>query len=157
MTITLSSNAFEAGKPIPQKHTADGQNLSPALTWSNLPEGTQQLALIIDDPDAPRDEPFVHWVLYGIPAAIEELPEGIPKEETLSEPIQGVQGTNDFGQIGYGGPAPPRGHGTHHYHFTLYALDDSPDLKAGLTKQDLLKAIDGHVLARGELVGTYER
>jgi Raf kinase inhibitor-like YbhB/YbcL family protein len=157
MTITLSSAAFDANQSIPQRHTADGVNLSPPLSWSGLPEGAEQLALIVDDPDAPRDEPFVHWVIYGIPVEADRLPENVPSDQKLSAPVLALQGVNDFGNTGYGGPSPPKGHGVHHYHFKLYALDQDLNLAPGLTKQRLLEKIQGHVLAEGELVGVYER
>ncbi len=122
-----------------------------------MPEGTKQLALIVDDPDAPRDEPWVHWVIYGLPGELEGLPQDLPHAKTLSEPIHAVQGVNDFKKTGFGGPAPPKGHGVHHYHFKIYALNEALDLEPGLTKQQLRAAMNGHILAEGELVGTYER
>lgn len=114
MTIRIVSGAFEANGPIPERYTADGENVSPPLSWSELPQGTQQLALIVDDPDAPRSEPFVHWVIYGIPATAEGLAEGIAPDRMVSGPVKAKQGVNGFGELGYGGPAPPKGHGTHH-------------------------------------------
>lgn len=149
MAIQLSSDAFEAGGPIPKKHTGEGADVSPPLDWTGLPEGTRELALICDDPDAPRPRPWVHWVVYGIPADLTGLPEG---------GAQGVtEGKNDFGRTGYGGPMPPRGHGVHHYRFRIYALDTELDAAAGLTREQLLAAMEGHVISEGELVGTYER
>jgi Raf kinase inhibitor-like YbhB/YbcL family protein len=157
MMITLASPAFEADSPIPEKYTADGIDVSPPLEWSKLPQGTQEVALIMDDPDAPRDEPFVHWVIYGIPNNARGLPEGLPPERTLTDPVTAQQGRNDFTNVGYGGPAPPPGHGTHHYHFKLYALGRTSGFEPGLTKEQLLDAMQGRILAQGELVGTYER
>lgn len=157
MTIKLTSPAFNANVPIPKKHTADGANVSPPLTWEELPPGTQQLALIVDDPDAPREEPWVHWVIYEMPSGLTRLPEDVPKDDSVGDPLEAVQGVNDFGETGYGGPAPPKGHGVHHYHFKLYALDQELDLKPGLSKSQLLEAIKDHILAQGELVGPYER
>jgi Raf kinase inhibitor-like YbhB/YbcL family protein len=149
MAIRVSSPAFEAGDAIPKRHTGEGQDVSPALRWTGLPEGTREIALICDDPDAPTPRPFVHWVVYKIPADREGLPEG---------DTQGaLEGTNDFGRTGYGGPMPPRGHGIHRYHFKVYALDAELEGDAGSTRDRLLDAIEGHVLAEGELVGTYER
>lgn len=156
-TLTVSSEAFEANQPIPKRYTGDGEDVSPPLRWSGVPDGAASLALICDDPDAPMDEPFVHWVLYSLPANVDGLPEGVATEQTLDDPSGARQGKNNFDKVGYGGPAPPPGHGTHHYHFKLYALDTQPDLPPGATKQELLKAIEGHVLAAGELIGTYER
>lgn len=160
MTIELTSTAFADGEPIPKKHTADGEDVSPPLSWSNLPEGTKELAVICDDPDAPSEQPWVHWVLYNIPPDVTSLPEGVAPAERPDQPQGARQGKNSFpeGQtIGYRGPAPPSGHGPHHYHFRIYALDADLDLEPGLTKARFLKAIEGHILAQGELVGTYER
>jgi Raf kinase inhibitor-like YbhB/YbcL family protein len=149
MAIQVSSPAFEPGDTIPKKHTGEGQDVSPVLRWTGLPEGTREIALICDDPDAPMPRPFVHWVIYKIPADRGELPEG--------DPQGALEGTNDFGRTGYGGPMPPRGHGVHHYHFKVYALDAELEAAAGSTKDRLLEAMEEHVLAEGELVGTYER
>lgn len=151
MTLTVTSTAFKAGERLPKKHAykGEGENVSPPLAWSGAPEGTKELALICDDPDAPRDEPWVHWVLYKIPAGTTSLAEG-------SRGV-GLEGETDFGETAYGGPMPPRGHGVHHYHFKVYALGQPLDLKAGATKKQLLAAIEGRVLAQGELIGTYER
>jgi hypothetical protein len=157
MTITVKSTAFVSNEPIPKKHTADGADLSPPLTWSGHPHGVKEFALICDDPDAPTPEPWVHWVLYKIPADTASLPENIEKKETPSTPPGAQQGQNSFHKIGYGGPAPPKGHGVHHYHFKLYALDTPIEISGPTDKKRLLNAIKGHILAEGELVGTYER
>jgi Raf kinase inhibitor-like YbhB/YbcL family protein len=149
MGIEVSSPAFEPGGSIPRKHTGEGQDVSPALRWCGLPEGTKEIALICDDPDAPRAEPWVHWVVYKIPAERTGLPEGGAPEA--------LEGKNDFGAQGYGGPMPPRSHGVHHYHFKIYALDAELEAVTGLTKDRLLEAIEGHILDEGELIGTYER
>jgi hypothetical protein len=157
MSITLKSEAFAAGGAIPTRHTGDGEDVSPALSWSGLPDGTRHLALVCDDPDAPSAKPWVHWVIYQIPADVTGLDEGVRTSERLESPAGAAQGANSWGTIGYRGPAPPRGHGTHHYNFTLYALDSALSLKPRLDKDELLSAIDAHVLAKGELVGTYSR
>lgn len=149
MTIEVSSPAFESDAIIPKKYTGEGQDISPPLKWSGLPEGTKEIAIICDDPDAPTHKPFVHWVLYKIPADQTGLSEGAAEEA--------LEGKNDFGGRGYGGCMPPRGHGVHHYHFKVYALDTEFDAPAGLSKDELLAAIEGHILDEGELVGTYER
>ncbi|MBX6313117.1 MAG: YbhB/YbcL family Raf kinase inhibitor-like protein [Isosphaeraceae bacterium] len=154
--ITIQSQAFGEGQAIPKRYTADGADVSPPLSWT-APQGTQELALIVDDPDAPRDEPWVHWVLYKIPGSASGLPEGFHGETTPDEPAGVAQGVNSWGTIGYRGPAPPKGHGTHHYHFKLFALDAPLDLKPGLDKKALLDAMSGHILGQGELVGTYQR
>ncbi len=147
--IDVTSSAFGAGKQIPQEYTGEGKDISPPLAWSGVPPETKELALICDDPDAPMAEPFVHWVLYKIPAGTESLPEG--------SSAGAVEGANSFGNLGYGGPMPPPGHGTHHYHFRVYALDQPVDLKPGAGKPELLNVMQGHIIAQGELVGTYER
>jgi len=157
MKMTLTSKAFENGKPVPRRHTGEGANVSPQLEWSGLPEQTKELALICDDPDAPRPEPWVHWVIYRVPADAKGLKEAVPTTEELAEPQGALQGKNSSGSVGYSGPMPPRGHGVHHYHFKLYALDVKLDLKPGLDKPALLAAMRGHVLAETEIVGTYER
>jgi Raf kinase inhibitor-like YbhB/YbcL family protein len=149
MTIEVTSPAFDQGGLIPTKHTGEGQDVSPALNWSTLPEGTREIALICDDPDAPRPQPWVHWVLYKIPADRTGLPEGSAQGA--------LEGENDFGRVGYGGPMPPRGHGVHHYYFKVYALDIELEAEARLTKEQFLETMKGHVLDEGELVGTYER
>ena len=155
--LNVSSPAFTAGSPIPRKYTADGHNLSPPLTWSGAPAGTQQWVLVVDDPDAPRAEPWVHWLLYNIGAHVASLPEGVPPAERVADPAGGLQGRNSWNRTGYGGPQPPRGHGVHHYHFKLYALDVALKLKPGLEQDALLAAIQGHVIATSELIGTYQR
>ena len=156
-SLTLQSTAFNDGEPIPVRFTDDGDDVSPPLSWSNVPAGTRELALIVDDPDAPRPEPFVHWVVYRIPPTATGLPEAVPATEALTEPAGALQGTNDAGTIGYRGPAPPAGSGVHNYHFKLYALDEVLDVEAGLTKAELLVAMEGHILAQTEIAGTYER
>jgi Raf kinase inhibitor-like YbhB/YbcL family protein len=149
VTIEVSSPAFESGATIPKRHTGEGEDVSPPLKWSSLPQGTKEIAIICDDPDAPTQKPFVHWVAYKIPAIRRGLPEGSTEGA--------LEGTNDFDEVGYDGCMPPRGHGVHHYHFKVYALDIELDTPAGLSKDELLEAIEGHVLDEGELIGTYER
>lgn len=157
MTITIVSPSFEEGSPLPRRHTGDGEDVSPALAWSGIPSEARELALVVDDPDAPRSEPWVHWVVYSIPPDISGLAEGAGSSAAAALPEGAQQGRNDFGDAGYGGPAPPKGHGTHHYHFVLYALDERLEAPPGLDKAGLLAAMEGHILARGELIGTYER
>jgi Raf kinase inhibitor-like YbhB/YbcL family protein len=160
MSIRLTSSAFANGQPIPKKYTGEGADVSPPLAWSNLPEATKELALICDDPDAPTPEPWVHWVIYKIPASLAGLPEGVARDVRLKNPPGALQGQNSWpkgkGNIGYRGPMPPPG-GTHHYHFKLYALEAHLSADSGLDKKALLLEIQEHVLAAGELVGTYER
>ena len=152
MELKIMSSAFYEGDMIPQKYTCDGADISPPLAWDAMPINTKSLALISDDPDAPMGT-WVHWVIYNIPPTIKELPENIPSHKIIENGAQ--QGTNDFQKIGYGGPCPPRG--THRYYFKLYALDKVLDTEPGLTKAQLLKAMEGHVLAQGQLMGKYKR
>jgi Raf kinase inhibitor-like YbhB/YbcL family protein len=157
MSMKITSSAFRDGLPIPARHSGDGEDVSPPLAWSGLPAGTVELALICDDPDAPRPQPWVHWVVYKIAASATGLPEGVPPSERLSAPAGAMQGLNTWPAVGYRGPAPPPGHGVHHYRFHLYALDAALPLQPRLTKAQLLEAMKGHVLAEAELVGTYKR
>lgn len=156
--LALHSAAFQPNSGIPRKYTGDGDDISPALSWSGAPDGTREFALIVDDPDAPTAEPWVHWLLYKIPASTSSLPERVPPALHLAQPAGALHGVTSWPKrIGYGGPAPPHGHGVHHYHFKLIALDAPLALAAGADKQALLAATKGHVLATAELVGTYER
>ena len=153
MKLELTTPAFADGQAIPGRHAYDQQNLSPALRWSGVPPTAKSLALICDDPDAPMGT-WVHWVLYNLPPATPGLAEGQPATPQLANGAK--QGLNDFKRLGYGGPCPPPGK-PHRYFFKLYALDILPDLQPGLTKKELLKALEGHVVAEGELMGTYQR
>jgi Raf kinase inhibitor-like YbhB/YbcL family protein len=153
MSIALTSPAFQPGAPIPGQYTGDGADESPPLRWSEVPQGTKSIALICDDPGAPGGT-WVHWVLFDLPPETRELPEGVPATETLGNGTK--QGKNDFGKIGYDGPAPPKGT-PHHYLFKLYALEAAVNLSPGATKAQLEDAMKGHVLAGGQLVGTYQR
>ena len=173
MAMRIESPAFQDKGKIPVQYTCDGAgrsggdrplgqpvpgdwpgaDLSPPLTWSDPPPGTQSFALISDDPDAPIGT-WVHWVVYGLPAGSRELREGIPKTETLADGTQ--QGITDFGRPGYNGPCPPAGK-PHRYFFKLFALDTALALPPKMTKTDLLVAMNGHILAQAELVGTYQR
>ena len=157
--MKITSRAFGPGQPIPVKYTGDGDDKSPPLALANVPSGAKTLALIVDDPDAPTPQPWVHWVIFNIPAGAAGLPEAEPRKGKLIEPAGATQGVNSWpsDNLGYRGPAPPRGHGVHHYHFKLYALDTSLNLDPGITKNDLLAAMKNHILAEAELIGTYER
>lgn len=152
MAIKVMSSVFEEGGMIPRKYTCDGADVSPPLAWTGVPEAAKSLALISDDPDAPMGT-WVHWVLYDLPANIKELPEAVPPDKELRTGAK--QGRNDFRRIGYGGPCPPGG--THRYYFKLYALDTVLNLPSGATKAELLKAMEGRVLAQGQLMGKYKR
>lgn len=150
--VQLTSPAFEREGTIPVLYTCDGENISPPLEWETPPTGTESLALIADDPDAPVGT-WVHWVVYNIPAQAGGLPEGVPTEPELQDGT--LQGTNSGRRTGYSGPCPPSG--THRYYFKLYALNTTLELDAGATKSQLLEAMEGHILAAGEWMGTYAR
>jgi Raf kinase inhibitor-like YbhB/YbcL family protein len=153
MTMEITSSAFQAGQKIPTRYTCEGADVSPPLQWNGLPAGAKSLALICNDPDAPVGS-WVHWVLYDLPVTTKDLAENVPALETL--PSGAKQGINDFKRVGYGGPCPPPGK-PHRYYFKLYALDAALMLKARATKQELLRAMDGHILAEARLNGTYQR
>jgi len=153
MSIQVTSAAFADGQSIPAKYTCDGSDISPPLQWTNAPPNAKSFALVADDPDAPVGT-WVHWVIYDLPAGTGALPENVAKSQFAAGNAK--QGINDFRRIGYGGPCPPPGK-PHRYFFKLYALDMLLDLKPGLGKKDLLKAMEGHVLAQGQLMGTYQR
>ena len=149
----ISSPAFEYGGVIPVKYTCEGEDIAPELKWTDAPEGTVSFALIVDDPDAPSGT-FTHWVVYNIPNAIIDFPEGV---RVHTEQTDGaVTGKNDFGRTGYGGPCPPKG-SKHRYNFTIYALDKTLSLPDGATRSQLLSAMEGSILAKGTLTGTFSR
>jgi len=150
--IELTSNAFRHGEPIPRKYTCNGEDISPPLRWSDPPQDTRSFALVADDPDAPVGT-WVHWVLFNLPAQARELPEDISTNANLADGSR--HGRNGWGRLGYGGPCPPRG--THRYVFKLYALDAVLDLAAASSKEQLLQAMEGHIIGYTELVGTYTR
>ncbi len=147
-------SVFGDGERIPTKYTCDGEDVSPPLTIEGLASNAKSIAIIVDDPDAPMGV-FTHWVIWNIPP-VSRIPEGIPKKAVINEPIKAVQGINDFGEIGYGGPCPPPGK-PHTYRFKVYVLDTTLDLKPGATKEELEKAMEGHVIQYGELRGVYGR
>ena len=150
--MKISSTAFEDGGMIPSKYTCDDINISPGLEWEGVPEGTKSMAIISDDPDAPMGT-WVHWVAYSIDPSIKSFEENVPAQGILPNGIK--QGKNDFGKLGYGGPCPLGG--THRYFFKLYALDTYIDAHEGLTKAELLKLMEGHILAEAQLMGKYSR
>jgi Raf kinase inhibitor-like YbhB/YbcL family protein len=160
--ITVSSTTLKEGEAVPRQYTPDGRNDSPPLSWSGVPAGAKELAVVCEDPDAGNPPPFVHWVVYKIPATSKGLPEALPIDPMAKMPaeIAGArQGTNGFRRAIYRGPAPPAGK-PHHYHFVVYALDAPIATKPGqipLTRAELLDAMKGHVIGQGELVATYER
>lgn len=150
--MQLKTTAFDNRAAIPKRHTGEGEDVSPALSWSGVPDGTKSFAVICHDPDAPLVKPgnygFVHWVLYNLPGSASGLDEGSS---------EGTDGVNDFGNTGYGGPMPPDGHGVHHYFFWVIALDDDLDLEPGLTMWQFLEKAEPHILGMNRIVGTYER
>ena len=155
MSIAVYSPAFSYGSRIPVKYTCDGLDVSIPVKWdpNTLPKGTRSLVLVMFDPDAPRGV-FIHWILYNIPLNITEIPENIPRKPLVKG--VGLQGINDFGRIGYGGPCPPKG-SSHRYFIRLFALDTVLDLKPGASIKELEEALRGHILAYGETMGVYGR
>jgi Raf kinase inhibitor-like YbhB/YbcL family protein len=145
--LALRSPAFSNHKPIPRRHASDGENVAPALEWSGVPDGTEAFAIVVYDPDAPLVDGFTHWVTYGIPGDAHGLPEGGG---------DAFAGLTTRGDTGYRGPAPPPGHGLHHYYFWVYALDEDLDLEPGLDRRALFERIEDHVIEQARLVGTYE-
>jgi Raf kinase inhibitor-like YbhB/YbcL family protein len=159
--LEVMSSAFGNGGAMPKKYTQEGDNVSPPLQWRGVPQGAVELVLVCEDPDAPLPQPALHWLAYRIPATVVQLREGIaPWPEVIVGMGSGVmmrQGQNISKKVGYTGPMPPVGHGVHHYHFQLFALDAAPNVGESPDREALYKAMEGHVLAQGELVGTYER
>jgi Raf kinase inhibitor-like YbhB/YbcL family protein len=154
MSLELTSHAFSNGQSIPAKYACTGRNISPALSWNEPPAGTQSFALIVDDPDAPMGT-WVHWVLFNIPAGRRSLEEDLPVTGKNIDPEAIFVGKNSSGKIGYDGPCPPSG--THRYYFKLYALDTLISLLPGATKEQVLREMEGHILAQGELMGTFSK
>lgn len=150
--MKIRSSVFDDKAMIPEKYTCDGKNISPSLEWSDFPDITESFVIICDDPDAPG-KVWVHWVIYDIPKHVISLEEDIPGIEVLENGA--IQGKNDFGYIGYGGPCPPSG--THRYYFKIYALDIKLQKKPGLRKNQILDLIEPHIIAEAELMGKYAR
>ena len=153
-SLKVSSSTFFAGETMPEFTTCEGEDTSPALKWSDAPDGTKSFAIIADDPDAPNTT-WVHWIVYDIPASVTFLEEGQGSSESIFHGAK--HGVNDFGNKNYGGPCPPAGHGVHRYYFKVYALDEMLDLEPGPSKAELLEAMEGHILAKGSIKGLYER
>jgi len=152
MDISVKSPAFKDGEMIPSMYSCDGENISPPLMWYDPPENTETFVLISDDPDAPMGT-WVHWVVYNIPPEIREFPKNIPSDPVMDG--GSIQGITDFGTSGYGGPCPPSG--THRYFFKIYALDTTLPLGEGASKKDVVNAMKGHILAKGQIMGRYRR
>jgi Raf kinase inhibitor-like YbhB/YbcL family protein len=151
------SDAFFDGDLIPTKYAGDGLNLSPGLFWSSMPVGTKELMLVMEDPDAPMPEPYVHWILQGISPETTSVPAALPAHLEVNELPGASQCRNSSGTLGYTGPLPPAGHGRHHYHFQIFALNERVRVPEAPEREELRRALQGHVLGQGELVGTYER
>lgn len=154
--FSARSGAFDSGDPVPAKYTCEGANVSPPFTLNNVPDEAQSIAVIADDPDAPG-KTFVHWVVFNLPADTNSLPEDLDLEADIEGgSVVPAEGVNDFGDLGYGGPCPPPG-STHNYHFRFYALDATLELENGATKKQLTQAMDGHVLAEADVIGSFQR
>ncbi|EMG36452.1 phospholipid-binding protein, PBP family [Desulfocurvibacter africanus PCS] len=149
--MRIASPAFENGQPIPEKHSCDGEDVSPALTWDDVPQSAKSLTLVVEDPDAPRGT-WDHWIVFNIPPVVKGLREGAGAGNL---PGQALHGRNSWTRNNWGGPCPPSG--THRYFFKLFALDAMLDLSQGASKAELLEAMDGHILDKAELMGTYKR
>ena len=152
-TVVLTSPEFDRGQEIPAPYSKDGQNISPPITWSHIPADAKSIALLVEDPDAPLPQPFVHRIVFNIDPFISGLPKGLPAGEQMML----RQGKNSMLKTGWMGMAPPKGDTRHHYHFQVFALDEPLALEHGCGRSALLKAMDGHVIARGELIGTFRR
>jgi Raf kinase inhibitor-like YbhB/YbcL family protein len=155
--VTLSSSAFKDGGPIPEEYTDYGKGKSIPLSWSDLPPGTRSLAIVMDDPDAKMPRPYVHWLIYNIPANTKSLGAGLPTKPRLDKPAGALQGSNSKHSIGYAGPRPPQGDPPHHYQIRLYALDQPLKLDPGANEDTLVKAMGGHLLDQVQLVGTVQK
>jgi Raf kinase inhibitor-like YbhB/YbcL family protein len=153
--LAVKSSSFSATETIPTRHSDYGEKLSPALSWTAVPSSAKALVLIAEDPDAADPKPFVHWVLYNLPPSINVLPESVPGTPRLPQFGNALQGRNSRGTIGYFGPRPPKGDPPHHYHFQIFAVDTMLDLDPGATTAEVLAAMAGHVVAAGEIVGSY--
>src|SRR4051794_39538836 len=155
LILHVRSDAFDQGEDIPHRYTAYGQNISPILGWSGAPAATKSQVLMVEDPDAPDPKPYIHWLVYNIAADVTRLPLNVPPSPELTDPRGAMQGRNSKGNIGYFGPRPPKDDPAHHYHFQLFALNAPLHLPPGASREELLRAMNGHVVAKGDLVGTY--
>ena len=153
--IVVTCRAQETSGKLPDRHSAYFDNISPPLDWTNVPD-VKAWAVIVEDPDAPREKPFVHWMIWNIYGEIHGLPEGLPNSDFLATPQGGIQGRNDMGGYGWFGPRPPAGHGLHRYYFQVFALDDLIEMGPDTPLDQLLNALKGHTLATGEMMATYE-
>jgi Raf kinase inhibitor-like YbhB/YbcL family protein len=156
-TLRVTSLSFSHNSPIPVTYSAYGEDASPPLTFGNVPEGTRSLVVIVDDPDAKEPKPFVHWVLWNVPAEVTNLRTAVPATGQVRQLMNAKQGPNSRGSTGYFGPKPPINDPPHHYHFQVFALDAMLPLEQGATKSQVIAAMKGRVLAKGELVGTFQK
>lgn len=154
--LKVGSPAFRPGQAIPKKYSQIGENLSPPIKWSGAPKTTKSFVLIVEDPDAPLSSPFVHWLVYNLPADTTTLPEGVPAKDKLEDPAGAMQGRTSARKIGYFGPRPPKADKPHHYHFQVFALDNEIDLRPGSPLSDIVLIMKGHVIAKGETIGTFQ-
>ncbi len=154
--LSVRSPAFKPGARWPRQFTADGKDISPPVQWIHVPPHVKSFAVIVEDTDAPGPQAFIHWVIWDIPATARGLPAGVKTVLCPKSPQGSRQGKNNFGNIGYGGPAPPPGK-LHHYHILVYALNNMPHVPAGATAKRLILAMDGHLVAWGHMVGLYGR
>jgi len=158
LVLHVRSDAFEEGREIPDEYSADGRNMSPSVAWSGVPSVAKSIVVIVEDPDAPPPQtPFIHWLVYEIAPTVERLQQDIPKVKQPEQPAGIVQGVNSAGSVGWFGPKPPKGDPPHHYHFQVFALDRTPKLEPGATRQQVLQAMSGHVVAKGQVVAMYHR
>jgi Raf kinase inhibitor-like YbhB/YbcL family protein len=155
VVIHVRSDNFDERREIPEEHSAYHEGVSPPLGWSGLPPFTRSVVLMVEDPDSKNPKPFVHWLVYNIPANVDDLPQGVPPGPTVPDIGLAAQGQNSAGSVGYFGPKPPTGDPAHHYHFQVFAIDRILDLPPGATRAQLLHAMNGHVVGKGDLVGTY--
>ena len=156
LVVAVRSDGFEAGHEVPEENTGYGQNISPPLSWTGIPESAQSLVLLVEDTDV-KDGPFVHWVMFNIPATSDGIRQGIGPEGLLSYPLGAHQGTNSAGTIGYFGPKPPVGEPAHHYHFQVFALNTTLKLPVGANRTDVVNAMNGHVVGKGQIIGTFRQ
>lgn len=155
--VFVRSDAFENMGQMPAKYSVDGDDISPPLSWSRVPDGTQSLVLMVEDPDAPTPKPFVHWLMYNIPPELRGIPEDVRRENPAAAANGALQGKNSNLKLGWTGTAPPKGDTPHHYHFQLFALDKPLEIGPGAGRSVLIDAMAGHVIGRGEVVGTFQR
>jgi Raf kinase inhibitor-like YbhB/YbcL family protein len=155
-TLNVDSSSFSEGEHIPDEFSAYGEDRSPALRWRGIPDATVSVAVLAEDPDAHGDEPVVHWIVYNLPPTVDGLPEGVPAGKRLEDFGEAAQGRSHTGDLGYAGPRPPKNDPAHHYHFEVFALDRILDLEPGAGRPEVLRAMHGHVIACGDLVGLYQ-